>query len=312
MVDEKKISGIGMDGRFEGNALSEFCLHVNIGLNVNMEEPACRMIDQPATSMYVAAGTQFNRTEVLNTLSMFLLELTEQSLYNPSKVSPYAYIRERLLYVGETITVKYSRPVEEKRTGIFKETNKNGHLVLLVDGHEEIVVAGRISKVEMPGSSDKKLATLPGFQIPPEQHRQGSVLATPAHIAGQDMKVIKTPIPEAAKADIETFRGEEAKPKIMATFPEETSLSESILFKERKDNVKKAESPIWKGLKPHKGDIKTNGLSGKEERFYDWDYTHNDIEVYGPHGRQHLGSMDPVTGEIYRPGELGRNIKRKV
>ncbi|CAG8854261.1 15383_t:CDS:2, partial [Gigaspora margarita] len=37
------------------------------------------------------------------------------------------------------------------------------------------------------------------------------------------------------------------------------------------------ESPFWKSLKPYKGSIKTNGLSRKKRRYYEWDYTHNDI-----------------------------------
>jgi Cytotoxic len=79
--------------------------------------------------------------------------------------------------------------------------------------------------------------------------------------------------------------------------------------KERKFNVKKSESPVWKKLKPYRGQTKTNGLSGKRQRFYEWDSTHDDIEVYGPKGKVHHGSMDPVTGEIYKPSVKGRKIQ---
>ncbi|CAI2183521.1 8606_t:CDS:2, partial [Funneliformis geosporum] len=43
----------------------------------------------------------------------------------------------------------------------------------------------------------------------------------------------------------------------------------------------------------------TNGKSGDDKRFYRWDNTHNDIEVYDRRGR-HLGSMDPRTGKMYK------------
>ena len=62
-------------------------------------------------------------------------------------------------------------------------------------------------------------------------------------------------------------------------------------------NPPKAESPVWRDLKPYKGQTRTDG-----EKFYQWDYTHNDIEVFSTKGsRPHLGSMDPVTGKIYKP-----------
>ena len=76
---------------------------------------------------------------------------------------------------------------------------------------------------------------------------------------------------------------------------------------ERKFNVNKSESPQWKKLKTVKGsNLRTSG-SGSKQLFYEWDYTHNDIEVYNSNG-VHLGSMDPVTGEMYKPAVPGRVI----
>jgi hypothetical protein len=53
--------------------------------------------------------------------------------------------------------------------------------------------------------------------------------------------------------------------------------------------------------------LKSSG-SGSKKQYYDWDYTHNDIEVYNSKGR-HLGSMDPMTGEMYKLPVPGRTIK---
>ena len=47
---------------------------------------------------------------------------------------------------------------------------------------------------------------------------------------------------------------------------------------------------------------------GKNKRFYEWDNTHNDIEMYDDKGI-HMGSMDPITGDIYKDPVLGRRIK---
>lgn len=81
--------------------------------------------------------------------------------------------------------------------------------------------------------------------------------------------------------------------------------------RERVVNCSKSKSPVWKGLKHHKDDIKTNGKSGSEKRFYRWDNTHNDIETYNSRG-EHLGSMDPRTGKMYRGPVSGRDIKDKL
>ncbi|MBX9975090.1 hypothetical protein H7K21_19040 [Cytobacillus firmus] len=35
------------------------------------------------------------------------------------------------------------------------------------------------------------------------------------------------------------------------------------------------------------------------QRFYSWGHTHNDIEVFDSKGK-HLGSMDPITGKVYK------------
>lgn len=56
-----------------------------------------------------------------------------------------------------------------------------------------------------------------------------------------------------------------------------------------------ANSPYWKGLRPYKEKTKTNSQSGKSIRYYVWDYTHRDVEVYDSKGNR-MGSADPVTG----------------
>lgn len=76
----------------------------------------------------------------------------------------------------------------------------------------------------------------------------------------------------------------------------------------QKKNPTKSESKVWKDLDNVKGqDRKTSGI-GKNKQYYEWDHTHNDIEVYDRKGN-HLGSMEPTTGEIYKPAVPGRTIK---
>jgi hypothetical protein len=74
----------------------------------------------------------------------------------------------------------------------------------------------------------------------------------------------------------------------------------------RKFNVTRAESEVWRSFLPYRGITRTNGLQGRAARYYEWDFTHNDIEVYDRNGN-HLGSMNPVTGEMYK-GPAGHKI----
>ena len=75
---------------------------------------------------------------------------------------------------------------------------------------------------------------------------------------------------------------------------------------QRRINVNKQNSPVWKKLQNAGNGRKTSG-KGKKKKYYEWDHTHNDIEVYNSRG-EHLGSMDPTTGEMYKPAVPGRTI----
>lgn len=69
--------------------------------------------------------------------------------------------------------------------------------------------------------------------------------------------------------------------------------------------VEKANSPVWQDSKPYRGPIRTNGKNGRDREYLEWDYTHGDIEVYDRRGN-HLGSRDPITGEMTKPPVKGR------
>ena len=72
-------------------------------------------------------------------------------------------------------------------------------------------------------------------------------------------------------------------------------------------NTSKQGSKIFKGCKPVKGKSYRSSGFGRNRRYYDWDYTHNDIEVYDQNGN-HLGSMDPITGKMYKAAVKGRRL----
>ena len=70
-----------------------------------------------------------------------------------------------------------------------------------------------------------------------------------------------------------------------------------------------SQSPMWKNFLPYQNSIKTNGLKGKDKQFYQWDNTHGDIEVYDRNGN-HMGSMNPQTGDMHKPAVPGRTIDK--
>jgi len=72
-------------------------------------------------------------------------------------------------------------------------------------------------------------------------------------------------------------------------------------------NISKQNSEVFKGFKPVKGRSYRTLGNGRNKKYYDWDYTHNDIEVYDRSGK-HLGSMNPITGEMYKGPVRGREI----
>jgi len=55
---------------------------------------------------------------------------------------------------------------------------------------------------------------------------------------------------------------------------------------------------------PH-GERRWRSDGGK--RLYTWDALHGEVEVFNGRGK-HLGSLDPITGEMIQPAVPGRTI----
>ena len=71
----------------------------------------------------------------------------------------------------------------------------------------------------------------------------------------------------------------------------------------------KADSPQWGKYQNYRqGGLRTNGLKGKDQRFYEFDTTHNDIQVTDRNAID-LGSLDPVTGKTYRAATYMKDIR---
>ena len=79
----------------------------------------------------------------------------------------------------------------------------------------------------------------------------------------------------------------------------------------RDGRAKGPRGDYWDGLQNYRGGIRTNGLKGKKKEYYEWDYTHNDVEAYNSRG-DHLGTRDPNTGERTKDPVEGRDIRDKL
>lgn len=67
-------------------------------------------------------------------------------------------------------------------------------------------------------------------------------------------------------------------------------------------------SPIWRVFSSYRGPTRTSGLSGSKWQYYQWDYTHENIEVYDKNGF-HLGVMHPLNGKMIGKAVTDRKIK---
>ncbi len=79
----------------------------------------------------------------------------------------------------------------------------------------------------------------------------------------------------------------------------------------RPQPISPAESEFWQGLEPYRQGTRRSG-SGRDTRYYEWDYQHGgEIEVYDSRGN-HLGTDDPRTGERAKdpvPGRVCKNCR---
>ena len=134
------------------------------------------------------------------------------------------------------------------------------------------------------------------FITPLPEERKPLILATP--VAEEIMPFGQLP----------GFAPEPFVKPLLESFPiHERDWKDLILLKDyeletpQSRKCEKGESGIWQELENYKvingKQTKTNGLSGKKGRYYQWDDWHKEIEVYDSKGRP-LEVIDPVKGEI--------------
>ncbi|UUM22179.1 hemagglutinin repeat-containing protein [Mycoavidus sp. SF9855] len=148
------------------------------------------------------------------------------------------------------------------------------------------------------------MVPLQPFQIPGRKRHEGEEIplfgGAPDRSRDRAWPLVSPREVQQGVEPIITPMNEEVSEYGNAIFSKEASSEDN-----RKKNPSKAESPVWNGLQNAGNGIKTDG-----KQYYEWDNTHKDIEVYNKNDK-HMGSMDPITGNIYKPAVPGRKLKRR-
>lgn len=138
----KKVAGI----LSEASSCNDFVvLFIGIGINVNMESSLLAQIDQPATSLKVETGREWDRKELLEKLqNRFLLHLAQ---FKKEGFAPFHNPCENLLaYKGQKICCLDGKRRQE---GICHSLTQEGQLNLyLPDQQMYTCIAGEIFEVD--------------------------------------------------------------------------------------------------------------------------------------------------------------------
>lgn len=144
LLSGKKVGGILCETQFMGGDVEIF---LGIGINVNMDAPLLAEIDQPATSLKVETGRDWDRGKLLQALQVQWIE--DLGRFNKGGfVSFRDFLESVLAYKGETV-----RCFDGKKewVGLCHSLGVDGQLnLLLEDGTIHRVVSGEVNSIQKP------------------------------------------------------------------------------------------------------------------------------------------------------------------
>lgn len=124
-LHHKKISGVLCETQFHPEYVDIF---LGIGINVNLDQKSADLIDQPATSLLIETGKNWDQQQLLKALqTQFTKDL---ELFKKDGFSPFQPQFEHLLALkGQTLQVNDGQKVW---TGVFHSLTKEGKLNLIL------------------------------------------------------------------------------------------------------------------------------------------------------------------------------------
>lgn len=222
LVNNKKVCGIGGSG-LEQHGSHHFIIGLYFGININMSEEECARVTQPATSLAIETGKQFD-VEALTE------EFIEQYVYNMATLTQqkwrdvyFPQLDARTAYRGWTAT--YTSKWKEEPftlTGVYLGKDFKNNILFSVNGEIKKLAYG-----------DVTYHTPPILSFPVEEPKP-TILVTPVQ---EDVTLKREGVTahESPKRQrVEAFPEEPQKPKILVT-PPIKNVMPHVLTKEQFD-----------------------------------------------------------------------------
>lgn len=134
LIDKKKLAGILCETIEENNHL---VVILGIGININMPQEFLQQINQPATSLLVESGYEFDKQEILSLLTKHFLQDLECYL----KIGFFPFLET---YKNFLMHQKGTQITINSQTGTFERIDQDGTLILTINGQEKKFLAGEI------------------------------------------------------------------------------------------------------------------------------------------------------------------------
>jgi len=138
VVNGKKVSGILVEGTFNGGDLTRIA--VGIGINVNDKSFSNELKDK-ATSLFIIKGKKQNKEEIIGKVLKEFFGLYEVFLKDGFPAIKKEYVEKSATLGREVLIIKDN----EKKLGNVIDITENGELIAKIDDKIEILNSGEVS-----------------------------------------------------------------------------------------------------------------------------------------------------------------------
>ncbi|WP_220720164.1 bifunctional biotin--[acetyl-CoA-carboxylase] ligase/biotin operon repressor BirA [Agarivorans litoreus] len=136
----KKLGGVLIE--LQGHANSEVSLVVGLGVNVKVGSLQAELIDQAFAQLQSHSKLPINRTE----LAIAIVESLNQ-MFEVFRLQGFAALQQRWnrydIFANQAVSLRFSE--ERQLKGLAKGVDKQGQLLLEIDGQHQAFMAGEVS-----------------------------------------------------------------------------------------------------------------------------------------------------------------------